>query len=108
MRMIPEVRLLLLLLFGLAACAGKSEEADETTRVATDTLVERREVVDTMIVRTDSTIAADTTITADTTVAVDTAIAADTSVAADTSRLGGGVIDVDTTRVTGDDTTRQQ
>jgi hypothetical protein len=97
---------LVLLLFGLAACASRNEEsADESTRVATDTLVERREVVDTMLVQTktkvkaDTNIAADTTIVADTTVAADTSIAVDTTVASDTMRTGDtGVIRVDTTK----------
>jgi hypothetical protein len=95
-----------LLLFGLAACAGRSEEsAEETTRVATDTLVEKRQVVDTMLVQTetkvkaDTNIAADTNIVADTTIAADTNVTADTTMASDTTRTGDeGVISVDTTR----------
>jgi hypothetical protein len=77
----------LVLLLGLAACAGRREEAaEETSRVATDTIVETRQVVDTMVVRTDTTIAVDTT------------VVADTVVAADTTRIGGeGVISADTT-----------
>lgn len=98
MRILPGV---LLLSIGLAACASRSEESkEESTRVSTDTLVEMKQVVDTIVVRTDSTIAADTAIHADTTIAVDTTIIADTTVAADTTRVGeGGVISVDTTRV---------
>jgi hypothetical protein len=50
------------LLLGLAACSSHSEKAkDESSRVATDTLVETKRVVDTMVVRTDTTIASDTT-----------------------------------------------
>jgi hypothetical protein len=50
------------LLLGLVACASHSEKAkEEGTRVATDTLVETKRVVDTMVVRTDTTIASDTT-----------------------------------------------
>jgi hypothetical protein len=84
-----------LLLFGLAACAGRSEEsAEETTRVATDTLVETRQVQDTMVVQTKTQVKADTNIT------VDTNIVADTTIAADTTRTGeAGVISVDTTKV---------
>ena len=79
MRILPGV---LLLSIGLAACASRSEESrEESTRVSTDTLVEMKQVVDTIVVRTDSTIAADTAIHADTTIAVDTTIIADTTVA---------------------------
>jgi hypothetical protein len=97
MRWIPEG---VMLLMGLAACAGnRSEEVSETTRTATDTLVTSKRIVDTLVVKTDSTIATDTTIVADTTIAVDTSIAADTTVAADTTRVGNeGVISVDTTK----------
>lgn len=104
MRIVPG---LLLLQVGLAACAARSEEnQDESTRVATDTLVERRQVVDTMLVRTDSTIAQDTSITADTTIVADTSVTADTTIAADTSRIGDqGVIKVDTVKI--DSTTQQ-
>jgi hypothetical protein len=50
------------LLVGLLACAARSEESkEESTKVATDTLVETKQVVDTMVVRTDTTIASDTT-----------------------------------------------
>ncbi len=102
MRMIPVGVVLLL---GVAACAtNRSEDASETTQVATDTLLERKEVVDTMVVRretrvaSDTTIAADTAIVADTTIAADTSVVADTSVAIDTTRVGDeGVISVDTT-----------
>jgi UDP-3-O-[3-hydroxymyristoyl] glucosamine N-acyltransferase len=96
----------LLLHLGLAACASRSEEAEEeSTRVATDTLVETREVADTLVVRTDSTIAADTSIMADTTISADTTVTADTTVDADTIRVGDeGVIRVDT--VPASDTTR--
>jgi hypothetical protein len=94
-----------MLLVGVAACASnRSEEGSETTQVATDTLLERKEVVDTMVVRKETTvaadtnIAADTTIVADTTIAADTSVVADTSVAVDTNRVGDeGVISVDTT-----------
>ena len=76
-----------LLLSGfLAACAARSEEAKENTRVTTDTLVQTKQVVDTMVVKTDTT------------------IVADTSIKVDTTKIGkGGVISVDTTQV---DTTR--
>jgi hypothetical protein len=90
----------LVLLAGLAACASRSEEAgDESTRVATDTLIERKQVVDTMVVKKETTVAADTTIVADTTIATDTVVAVDTTVAVDTARIGDdeGVISVDTT-----------
>ena len=100
MRMIPVGVMLL-----LGACAtNRSEDASESTQVATDTLLERKEVVDTMVVRretrvaSDTTIAADTAIVADTTIAADTTVVADTSVAVDTTRVGDeGVISVDTT-----------
>jgi hypothetical protein len=95
-----------LLFIGLAACGSRSEETkDESTRVATDTLVETRHVADTLVVRTDSTIAADTAIKADTTVLADTTVTADTTVQADTIHVGDeGVIRVDTTSLR--DTTR--
>jgi hypothetical protein len=104
MRIFPGV---LLLQIGLMACAARSEEnQEESTRVATDTLVERREVVDTLLVRTDSTVAQDTSITADTTIVADTAVTADTTVASDTTRIGDqGVIQVDTVPA---DSVRQQ
>ena len=97
----------IMLFLGVAACASnRADEISETTREATDTVVTRRQVVDTMLVTTDTTvatdttIAADTTIVADTTIAADTAVSADTTIAADTSRLGDeGVISVDTTNV---------
>ena len=73
-----------LLLAGLAACGGRSEESKPAPKVATDTLVERKQVVDTMVVRTDTTIAADT------------------------SRVGGGVTAVDTVHAGGADTANQQ
>ena len=90
------------MLFGtLAACASnRADEVSETTKEATDTVVTSHRVVDTMEVRTDSTIAADTNIVADTTIAADTTVHADTTVAQDTSRIGGGdagVVKVDTT-----------
>ena len=90
---------LTILLFGLAACAARSEESsDESTRVATDTLIERKQVVDTMLVQKKTKVDADTTIAADTTIVADTTIHADTTVAADTTRIGDeGVISVDTT-----------
>ena len=96
----------MLLYIGVAACASRSEETeDESTRVATDTLIEKREVADTLLVRTDSTIAADTNVVADTTISADTTVIADTTVAADTTRVGEeGVISVDTVAAT--DTTR--
>jgi hypothetical protein len=89
----------LVLLVGLAACAARSEESgDESTRVATDTLIERKQVVDTMVVRKETTVAADTTIVADTTIAADTTVAVDSTVAVDTVEVGDeGVISVDTT-----------
>ena len=46
-----------LLLSALAACGGHSEETKPSPKVATDTLVERKQVVDTMVVKTDTTIA---------------------------------------------------
>jgi hypothetical protein len=50
------------LLLGLVACSAHSEKSkEESTRVATDTLIETKRVVDTMVVRTDTTIASDTT-----------------------------------------------
>ena len=68
-----------LLLSGLAACGGHKEETTKPSpKVATDTLVERKQVVDTMVVKTDTTIASDT------------------------SRVGGGVSGVDTVRAGGD------
>ncbi len=88
------------LLLGLVACASnRSEEASETSRVATDTVLTKRQVVDTSLVMTDTTIATDTMITADTTIAADTTFASDTTVAIDTTRLEDdrGVITVDTT-----------
>jgi hypothetical protein len=63
-----------LLLFGLAACAARSEEAKENTRVATDTLVETKQVVDTMVVKRETRVAADTTIAADTNIVADTTL----------------------------------
>jgi len=97
-----------LLLSGLAACAARSEEAkEETTKVATDTLVERKQVEDTLVVRKKQTVDADTTIAADTTIVADTTVRADTTVAADTSKLGGGVVNVDTMQA-GGDSTRQR
>jgi UDP-3-O-[3-hydroxymyristoyl] glucosamine N-acyltransferase len=100
------------LLMGLGACATRSEEAGDT-RVATDTVIERRQVEGTLLVRTDTTvasdttIAADTTIVADTTIAADTAVVTDTTVASDTTRIGDeGVISVDTTSSV--DTTKQE
>ena len=89
----------LVLLAGLAACAARSEETeDESTRVATDTLIERKQVVDTMVVEKETTVAADTTIVADTTIAADTTVSVDSTVAVDTTRIGDeGVISVDTT-----------
>jgi hypothetical protein len=92
----------LALLLALPACAARSEEATEDTRVATDTIVETRQEVDTLLVQTDTTvqadtsIAADTAIVADTTITADTSVAADTTVQSDTTRLDGGVIGVDT------------
>jgi hypothetical protein len=97
MRITPATRVLLLC--GLAACAARSEESKETTKVATDTLVESKQVVDTMVVKRKSTIATDTAITADTTIVADTNVTADTALKADTSRLGGGVVNVDTVKV---------
>ena len=47
--------------------------AEETSRVATDTLVTTRTVVDTTIITIDTTVAVDTTFTVDTTFSVDTA-----------------------------------
>ena len=88
-----------MLLVGLAACAARSEESgDESTRVATDTLIERKQVVDTMVVEKETTVATDTTIVADTTIAADTTVSVDSTVAVDTTRIGDeGVISVDTT-----------
>jgi hypothetical protein len=90
----------MMLFVSLAACASnRAEEVSETSKEATDTVVTSRRVVDTMLVRTDTTVAADTTIVADTTIAADTAIAVDTTIAADTTKIGEdeGVISVDTT-----------
>jgi len=94
-----------LLLSGLAACAARSEESKETTKVATDTLVESKQVVDTMVVKSKTTVATDTAIHADTTIVADTNVTADTALKADTSRLGGGVVKVDTSTV---DSTRNR
>jgi hypothetical protein len=55
-----------------APAETEDDRAEETSRVGTDTLVTRRTVVDTTIVRVDSTAALDTTITVDTTFKVDT------------------------------------
>ena len=58
----------LVLLAGLAACSTNSQKAgDESTKVATDTLVETKKVADTMVVKKETTVAADTTVRADTT-----------------------------------------
>jgi hypothetical protein len=73
-----------LLLSGLTACGGHSQEAKVNPKVATDTLVERKQVVDTMVVKTDTTIASDT------------------------SRVGGGVTKVDTVQAGAVDSTRHQ
>jgi hypothetical protein len=108
MRVTPMAHVLLM--YGLAACARHSEEAQETTRVATDTLVERRQVEDTLLVKNKTNVATDTTIAADTTIVADTSVTADTTMAADTSKMGGGVISVDTMRLdsTKADTSKQQ
>ena len=87
-----------LLLVTVGACAGNRNEEEVTTRETTDTLVTRKQVVDTMVVKTEATVATDTTIVADTTIAADTTVTADTTVASDTTRIGDeGVISVDTT-----------
>ena len=53
----------LILLAGLAACSTNSQKAEEeSTKVATDTLVETKQVVDTMVVKKETTVAADTNI----------------------------------------------
>ena len=81
----------LILLAGLAACAGHSEEsADESTKVATDTLVETKQVVDTMVVKKETTVAADTTVRVDTTIVADTSVKADTTVRSTRRRSGRG------------------
>jgi hypothetical protein len=85
------------LLLGVAACASRSEEGEQTTRVERDTLVETTQVVDTMVVERETTVAADTTVRADTVIVADTSVAVDTTVAVDTARVGDeGVISVDT------------
>lgn len=70
------------ILFALTACASRSQE---TSTVATDTTVTSRRVVDTTLVRTDTTVTVDTT-----------KIEGGSGVAADTTDAAGRVT-LDTT-----------
>ncbi len=103
-------------------CVDRSEEASETSRVATDTIVTNKkvadtsfvmredtvvtsgQVADTSLVMVDTTIAADTIVAADTVISADTTVAADTTIAVDTTRIGGDR--QGSTGVTVDTTTR--
>ena len=90
----------LIILAGLAACSTNSQKAgDESTKVATDTLVETKQVADTMVVKKETTVAADTDRQGGYHHRGRYLGYRDTTVAADTSHVGDqGVIKVDTTK----------